>query len=70
MVSTERACAKEYPAKLNQAFAVAIKAKLSQWRIATSTPTQLVDTFGKFLAETSAAASTECGQRMPDYQPR
>lgn len=64
------ACAKEYPTKLNQSFALAIKAKLTQWQLATVVPGQPVDTFGKFLAEKSAQASTKCGHRMPDYQPR
>jgi len=63
------ACAKEYPSRLNQSFALAIKAKLDTRRLgtATETPVPLVETFGKSLAVKSA--STECGTRMPDYQP-
>ena len=61
------ACAKEYPSRLNQSFALAIMAKLEMRKISTEIPTPLVDTYGKFLAERSAC--TECGVRMPDYQP-
>jgi hypothetical protein len=54
---------------LNQSFALAIKAKLDTRRLgtATATPVPLVETFGKSL--TVKSASTECGSRMPDYQP-
>lgn len=62
------ACAKEYPSKLNQSFALAIKAKLDWTRKGTEVPVPLVDTYGKFLAERSACM--DCGIRMmPDYQP-
>ena len=55
------ACAKEYPSRLKQSFALAIMAKLEMRKISTEIP----DTYGKFLAERSAC--TECG--VPDYQP-
>jgi len=64
--SYKTAVAKEYPAALNQGFALALQ-RILDVKLPYSTDAASIEPFGYQLA--MIASSTECGEIKPDYQP-